>query len=117
MQAERYGKDPGPLGEEKCRFDEALEMAEMAERQVSCVHEGGEMPPRATNMNLERMHEIVSIARFRNGVTMQVLIDELEVSMSTVKRDIYALRNRVSVVRSNSIETLRRKGSCRTTLY
>lgn len=52
------------------------------------------MPPRATNMNLERMHKIVSIARFRNGVTMQALMDELEVSMSTVKRDIDALRDR-----------------------
>ncbi|WP_423599938.1 helix-turn-helix transcriptional regulator [Roseateles sp. MS654] len=45
-------------------------------------------------MNLERMHKIVSIARFRNGVTMQALMDELEVSMSTVKRDIDALRDR-----------------------
>ncbi|WP_213959082.1 WYL domain-containing protein, partial [Variovorax sp. dw_954] len=53
------------------------------------------MPPRAKNGNTERMHRILAIVRQKNGATMQELMGELEVSMSTIKRDIDVLRDRM----------------------
>jgi predicted DNA-binding transcriptional regulator YafY len=53
------------------------------------------MPQRAKKANAERMHRILGIVRQRNGATMQELMHELEVSMSTVKRDIDVLRDRM----------------------
>ncbi len=53
------------------------------------------MPPRARNGNTERMHRILAIVRQGNGATMQELMGELEVSMSTIKRDIDVLRDRM----------------------
>jgi predicted DNA-binding transcriptional regulator YafY len=53
------------------------------------------MPPRAKKQNTERIHNILRILRHRGGATMQELMDELEVSMSTIKRDIDVLRDRI----------------------
>lgn len=53
------------------------------------------MPRRARRENAERVHKILGIVRRKNGATMQELKDELEVSMSTLKRDIDILRDRL----------------------
>lgn len=53
------------------------------------------MPPRAKKENAERVHKILGIVRRRNGATIQELMDELEVSRSTLKRDIDILRDRL----------------------
>lgn len=50
------------------------------------------MPSRAKKENTERIHKILSIVRHRGGATMQDLMQELEVSLSTIKRDIAVLR-------------------------
>ncbi len=53
------------------------------------------MPSRAKKQNTERIHKILNILRQRGGATMQDLMDVLEVSMSTIKRDIDVLRDRI----------------------
>lgn len=53
------------------------------------------MPSRAKKENTERIHKILSIVRHRGGATMQDLMQELEVSLSTIKRDIAVLRDRI----------------------
>ena len=54
------------------------------------------MPSRAKKQNTERMHKILRILRHGEGATMQELMDALEVSMSTIKRDIDVLRDRIN---------------------
>lgn len=53
------------------------------------------MPARAKKENTERIRKILSIVRLRGGATMPELIAELEVSLSTIKRDIAVLRDRI----------------------
>ena len=53
------------------------------------------MPARAKKESTERLHKILNILRFRGGATMQELMRDLDVSRSTIKRDIAVLRDRI----------------------
>jgi predicted DNA-binding transcriptional regulator YafY len=46
-------------------------------------------------MNLERIHKIVQQIRFKGAVSMAKLVDVLQVSEPTIKRDLEFLRSRL----------------------
>lgn len=52
------------------------------------------MPKRAAKASMERMSKILRLAERKGGATMRELEAELEVSNSTIKRDIDVLRDR-----------------------
>lgn len=53
------------------------------------------MPPRAKKQNAERIQRILGILRRSGGATMLEFTEALEVSTSTIKRDIDVLRDRM----------------------
>lgn len=53
------------------------------------------MPKRAAKVSVERLRKIAGLAQRERGVTMKELKAELQVSESTIKRDIDVLRDRI----------------------